>query len=218
MSDYAEVYDCIAPQFSSTRSYLWADIKPLAAYAKSGDRALDIGCGNGRLLHLFKGKKIFCTGVDQSAALLEIARQKFPGEEFIVADMRELPFSDGAFDAVFCIAAFHHLSDEASRLRTLREMGRTAKPDGRIVMTNWNLHSDWAEKKYGGGENSDFVIPWKDGAGKVLAERYYHAFVAEEMARLCKKVGLKILEQYYLKKGRRSDAEKGENLVTIISQ
>lgn len=212
-----EAFNKIAPHFSDTRSFVWADLKPLAAYAKEKDRVLDIGCGNGRLYQLFKDASVFYAGIDYSEALIQIAKQKFPQTQFVVAEMRKLPFLDHEFNVIFCIAVFHHLPTPETRVQALREMKRVLKPGGKIILTNWNLLGDWAKKKYGEGDHANFVIPWKDAKRKIMAERFYHAFTPDEIALLCKKAGLKVEELYYTKKGERSDDRKGENLVTVIS-
>ena len=89
-------------------------------------------------------------------------------------------------------------------------------------MTNWNLLGDWAVRKLGNkeirklrGDVGDFMVPWKNSKGVVLGERYYHAFTQIELEALFKKVGLMLEEQYYVKKGERSDAQHGENIISI---
>ena len=87
-------YNEIASLFSSTRQYIWKDIKPLLRFAKNGDNILDLGCGNGRLYQLFKDLSITFTGIDSSKGLIDIARESHPDAEFIVSDMRKLPLKD----------------------------------------------------------------------------------------------------------------------------
>lgn len=212
-----EVYGHIALEFSNTRSFIREDIKLFARYIKDGDNVLDIGCGNGRLNLLLKDKRVTYTGIDQSSELIAIAQQKFLDAMFMHADMRELPLPDASFDIIFCIAAFHHLPDDASRLQALSEMKRVLKPRGKIILSQWNLYSAWAAKKYGPGKNGDFRIPWKDASGKALCNRYYHSFTFSELELLFKKSGLQLEEQYYVKKGERSDIQEGENIVSILT-
>jgi len=71
-----ENYDLIAEPFSGTRQFIWEDLKPLAEYVKDGDKVLDVGCGNGRLLELFQGKNADYIGVDSSEELIKIAKNK----------------------------------------------------------------------------------------------------------------------------------------------
>src|SRR5579884_2696507 len=52
---------------------------------------LDIGCGSAKpIARYFIEKGCAVTGIDSSAALIAICQGRFPGQEWIVADMRAL--------------------------------------------------------------------------------------------------------------------------------
>jgi ubiquinone/menaquinone biosynthesis C-methylase UbiE len=61
-------------------------------------RVLDVGCGTGFITQHLKGEVV---GLDQSAAMLEIARGRVPQATFVRGDALNLPFPDGAFDRTF---------------------------------------------------------------------------------------------------------------------
>lgn len=214
-------YNDFAGQFSQTREYLWDDILPLLKYIKENDKVLDIGCGNGRLYHVLKEKQILYTGLDLSEELIKISKAKYPEVDFMVGDMKKLPFLAGSFDAVFCIAAFHHLTTAEERLQTLREMKRVVKPGGKILLVNWNLLGEWGTGKVEKGDykrfGNDFSVPWKNSEGLVLGERFYHAFTLDEIELLCKEVRLRVEQNLCSKKGQVSDKENGENIITVLS-
>ncbi|MCX6737841.1 MAG: methyltransferase domain-containing protein, partial [Candidatus Parcubacteria bacterium] len=81
--DYAEYllektrqdYDVIANDFDKKRDYIPPDFTILQDYIDSGDRILDLGCGNGRLKEII-GDKADYYGVDTSRALIRIAKAK----------------------------------------------------------------------------------------------------------------------------------------------
>lgn len=74
-------------------------IAPLA-----GERILDIGCGTGNHLQIFRDKWCSLTGVDVARSKLEMAREKYNGRaELILGDYHDLPFSDNEFDIVTII-------------------------------------------------------------------------------------------------------------------
>lgn len=104
-------------------------------------KTLDVACGTGFLTRHLSGD---VTGLDQSAAVLEIAARNAPNAELVQGEGIELPFDDGAFDRVFTSHFYGHLDhderelflDEARRVAaelvvvdsSTRHPG--AKPDG----------------------------------------------------------------------------------------
>ena len=140
-----ETYDEIASDFSQTRNYIWPDLKPFLSKIKSKSSILDVGCGNGRLL-LGLPDSVHYTGMDISPNLLHKAQEKFPHHHFIETDITKPQIWKhlGKFDYIYCIAVMHHLPDRDSQLFVLRQIKDHLKPDGKILITVWNL---W-QKKY----------------------------------------------------------------------
>ena len=219
-----KVYNIIAPFFSSSRTYLWDDLKPLGKFVKVGDKILDLGCGNGRLYQLFEKNQVNYTGVDQSEKLIQIAKGSVPQGNFFISDMCEVPFEDNEFDIVYAIASFHHLPNKDARIKCLKEIKRVLKNDGMFIMTNWNLHSLSAKKKAETdnwkvkGRKNDFLIPWKNSQGEVLGKRYYYGFNMEELLMLFKEVGLSVIDQYFTTKGRKGGVTSSGNIITIAKK
>jgi ubiquinone/menaquinone biosynthesis C-methylase UbiE len=85
-------------------------------------RTLDVACGTGFLTQHLPGT---ITGLDQSAAMLEVASERMPEAGFVQSDALRLPFVDGTFDRVFTSHFYGHL-EEAERLRFLTEARRVA--------------------------------------------------------------------------------------------
>ncbi len=198
-------YNRIATEFSSTRHYVWPEMKEFAGYAQSGWKILDLGCGNGRLLDSLAKKKINYLGIDNSEKLIEIARAKHPKNKFKVMGMEKLKLSDSSYDAVFAIASLHHIPAKELRRKSLSEANRTLKENGYLFITVWNL---WQPKyrKYIWKNLSNMVfkkskthcgdtfIPWKDSDRNVLTERYYFAYTIHSLERDLKSAGFKIIE------------------------
>jgi ubiquinone/menaquinone biosynthesis C-methylase UbiE len=86
-------------------------------------RTLDIACGTGFMTRFHRGQ---VTGLDQSEAMLEVAREQVPDAEFVQGDALELPFEDGSFDRVFASYFYCHL-EEPERERFLAEARRVAR-------------------------------------------------------------------------------------------
>lgn len=221
-----EVYDVIAPLFSATREYNWADVEVLTQYTKPGDQVLDLGCGNGRLYQILAKKQVLYTGLDQSSELIALAKEKVPEAEFVVGEMTELPFAAESFAVIFAIASFNHIPGAELQLKSLQEMKRVLKPGGLIIMTNWNLLSDSAQKniaKHGWNvlqkspeQGIDVMVPWKSPEGEVLGERYYHGFTVGELTNLANATELQIVDLYYSHKGERLDQAGGANIVSVF--
>lgn len=110
-----------------------------------GGTVLEVGTGTG--LHarwLLENTAVKYTGVDASAAMLELARQRlerFEGRVTLgVADGHRLPFGDGTFDATFCFGTLHHLT--APKIG-VGEIVRVTRPGGRVALMepNWKFPS-----------------------------------------------------------------------------
>jgi ubiquinone/menaquinone biosynthesis C-methylase UbiE len=144
-------YDSVADQFSQTRNYGWEEFALLKKYLSSKAKILDYGCGNGRLFEYLGsmekssgGKEFDYTGVDISAALVDIAKKKYPRGNFMtIEDEENLPFGEGTFDVVTPIAIFHHFPPQMVN-NSIAEISRVIKPGGYVLMTAWHL---W-NKKY----------------------------------------------------------------------
>ncbi len=95
-------------------------------------RVLDVGCGGGFLAEALARWGAQMSGVDASAATIEVARRHADAQglriDYHVADAAQLPFADGAFDAVVSSDFLEHVSDRldavvAEQARVLRAGG-----------------------------------------------------------------------------------------------
>jgi ubiquinone/menaquinone biosynthesis C-methylase UbiE len=101
-----------------------------------GDRALDIGCGDGALSFLLARDGWRVAGLDYSGAGLGLAREMFGrhGEQagFMRGDSTMLPVKDGSQDAVVAADIIEHLREPE---RMLDEIARALKKGGAAVIT-----------------------------------------------------------------------------------
>jgi ubiquinone/menaquinone biosynthesis C-methylase UbiE len=107
-------------------------------------RTLDVACGTGFVTRLLPGE---ATGLDQSDAMLEVARVQAPAATFVRGDALRLPFDVGSFERVFTSHFYGHL-EEAERLRFLDEARRVASE---LVVFDAALHegeprAEWQER------------------------------------------------------------------------
>lgn len=93
-------------------------------------RTLDIGCGTGRDLPLYRtGAEV--VGVDPNLDALRRARRRGPRVPLVVARAEALPFRDGVFDTVVSALVFCSVEDPQ---RGLAEIRRVLRADGRLRM------------------------------------------------------------------------------------
>jgi len=210
LSETESGYDLIAEKFSQTRNRFWKELEFIGEFVKEGDNVLDFGCGNGRLLELFKNKKIKYAGADVSEKLIQKAdanKSSFEKTEAsflkIENDFKKLPFGENYFDAVYSIAVFHHIPGSEKRLEIACELYRLAKKNSFIVITVWNLwqpryrknvFANWKNKILGKSELdwNDCWITFTDNQGQVF-KRFHHAFTIIDLKKLFGKAGFKII-------------------------
>jgi SAM-dependent methyltransferase len=125
-------YDRRAPEYDATSYELVrasddaADLDRLEAFVADipSGRILDIACGTGWLTRLLRGEVV---GVDQSEAMLRIARERVPKAQLVHAGVPPLPFDGDSFDVAFDVAfgahIYSHLEPVAPATRA-----RTASP------------------------------------------------------------------------------------------
>ena len=66
----------------------------------AGDRLLDVACGSGLAIELARLRGASCSGIDASARLIAVARDRNPGCDIRVGDMHALPWESASFDVV----------------------------------------------------------------------------------------------------------------------
>jgi SAM-dependent methyltransferase len=99
-----------------------------------GVRLLDIGCGSGYAARMAAARGATVTGIDITAELLEIARERVPGAEFVLAGMDTLPFADAGFDVA---VAFNALQFAADPVVAVAEAARVVRPGGVVAATTF---------------------------------------------------------------------------------
>ena len=87
-------------------------IAPVVAKIDPGARVLDLCCGQANVTEALARAGCSAVGADFSPAMLDHARARMPGAEFVHADAQDMPFADAAFDAVVCSFGMMHVPDQ----------------------------------------------------------------------------------------------------------
>jgi SAM-dependent methyltransferase len=96
----------------------------------AGDHVVDLGCGSGRALLWNRDWGAPAVGVDIAPFFSEDARQAV---DLLLADLRRLPFGDGAFTRAYSLDVLEHLSPAALRAM-LAEANRVLRPGGKLFV------------------------------------------------------------------------------------
>lgn len=99
---------------------------------------LDLGCGGGRNAHYLAQRGYKVCGVDIAATAVEFCQKRFarfslPGT-FRQGTFDRIPFPDGVFSGVICVAAFDHVTLKTAQT-SIVEVRRVLAPGGVILLT-----------------------------------------------------------------------------------
>lgn len=122
-------------------------------------KILDLGCGSGKPIadYLIQyDHKI--TGVDSSDVMIEMARQNFPEQHWLQADMRTIEF-DHKFNAILAWDSFFHLTPNDQR-QMFSQFARLAQQGTALMFSSGPSHGE--------------------AIGDLFGDALYHASLAPE--------------------------------------
>jgi SAM-dependent methyltransferase len=177
---------------------------------KNRDIVIDVGAGNARNLEIVSANHKIA--FDLSYELLD----GINGEgdiQRVAGSLPTLPFRKKVTDSVLMIAVLHHLSNHHLRQETMKSVSQILTRDGEIIFSVWRKwRSGVKEKIFEAIRNKqdpvdlyNVQLPWHDSHGKVIATRFYHYFIYQELILLMGKSNLLITRRNIMG-GRRGDA------------
>jgi SAM-dependent methyltransferase len=99
-------------------------------------------------------------GLDPSAAMLAVARERGPGAALVRGRAESLPFAAQAFGAVLCVYVIHHLDDPA---RFVAEAARVLGEGGTLSVLALAPHD---------GQDTWYLYDYFDGMRQADCARY----------------------------------------------
>lgn len=129
--DYLYFYETFLTDEASDRQaeLLW---RLLGLSPKS--EVLDLACGHGRIANRLAARGASVTGLDADSFFLERAREGGQGVDYVLGDMRELPWREPRFDAVILWFTAFGYFDDATNADVLRGIRRVLRPGGGLAM------------------------------------------------------------------------------------
>jgi SAM-dependent methyltransferase len=122
-----ELWELVPEHDHPRPEHLRAFVRSLGSPA----RALDLGCGDGRLTAELDAGEL--TAADVSPVALERARRRLPQAHLHELEPDSpLPFDDGEFDLVLCAETIEHVRDLQLLLSEVR---RVLRPGGSLALT-----------------------------------------------------------------------------------
>lgn len=110
-----------------------------------GEHLLELGCGTGHWTRFFSQQGFHVTAIDESEAMLEMARSKdIQNVSFQLADATRLSFPDNSFGAIASVTMLEFVEDVEE---VLNEIYRILKPGGTLLLGCLNKLSELGKNK-----------------------------------------------------------------------
>jgi len=105
---------------------------------KKGMKVLDVGCGTGIHLDMYRRFNCKLYGIDTSPSMLDVARSRLgDNAELHLGDATQMPYEKDTFDLILCMLALHEM-DQLTRILVLSEIRRVLKTDGHILLVDYH--------------------------------------------------------------------------------
>ncbi|MFC4990230.1 class I SAM-dependent methyltransferase [Saliphagus infecundisoli] len=196
-------YDEIAEEYADQRSADGPGTVVLEEFLESSDpdRLLDAGCGQGSPVLARLTDSADAVGLDVSRGQLGLAAERVPDAALVQGGMADLPFDDGAFDAIVAYWSLIHVP-MADHPTVLSEFARVLRPGGRLLVCEgtdeWEGENpDWLDTGVGmawaiaGREATEdqlrsagFVVETSWGVPETLEDEVIEEFDADDLADL----------------------------------
>jgi len=228
IAEVKDSYEQIAIGYDRVRAQPWKECVDFIRSLNTSGMLLDLGCGNGRHIWTSALHGHETVGVDFSKNMLEVARKKLksiPSSASIfhlmLADVSHLPFRDDSFDHILYIATLHNLPSHLLRVKSLHEVRRVLKAEGKCQISVWRrlqfrfllkVIEIYLKKIAGMGEDFEVLVPWKMNG--FLVFRYFYLYSKKQLKKDIENTGMKVLNFSNVRIGTRLISDN--YFVTVI--
>ena len=181
---YGKIAKQYAKEFQSPSDYI---AEFLRMVAKNG-RILDAGCGPGIDTKYISSRGYTSVAIDLSDEMIDLAKERFPGIDFRVGDIRKLDFRPNSFDGVVVAFSLIHIP-KADIAGLLKKLHGFLKPNGMIYIA----------VQEGKSQETFVTEPLKPEE-----KMFLNVFSSDEIEGIVKEAGFSILKE------RRREPIKGE--------
>ena len=142
-----QLFEGLPPRYDRTGAVMsfgqdprWRAAMVKAVDPQPGQRILDVATGTGMVAQALARRGAVVTALDQSEAMLGVARSRqLKGVTFVQGEAERLPFEDASFDALTFTYLLRYVDDPQA---TLCELARVIAPGGRIGMVEFGVPGD----------------------------------------------------------------------------
>jgi 2-polyprenyl-3-methyl-5-hydroxy-6-metoxy-1,4-benzoquinol methylase len=140
---------------------------------------LDAPCGTGPYFGLILSAGRRVVGADQSAGMLERAKEKHPDVPLEYVGLQELSF-DGRFDAAMCVDAMEHVPPE-EWLLVLGNLRRSIRREGHLYLTIEQVDESRLERAFDEASAAGLSVVFGDRVDSATGG--YHHYPDREQVR-----------------------------------
>ena len=209
-----------------------------AKYYQSAELILELACGTGTLTKLLCEKGYDVIGLDLSADMLEVAREKCPETLFINQDMTEFELY-GTVDAIVCcLDSVNYITDKRKLLKMFKLVKNYLNPGGVFI---FDINSEYKLKNVIGNNcfvrnEEEVFYSWENEIEKDRVNFYLTFFTEnedgtfdridethteriykeEELEILLEKAGLELKNKFYDFDSKKS--KKSERIFFVVTK
>lgn len=155
-----------------------------------GAKTLEAGCGLGHFTIAASALGYRAEGLDWSEPTIDRLRRQFGRIPWHIGDVRQLPFADGSFDAVYSPGVCEHFAD--GPVAVLEETRRVLRRGGFAIVST-PCFNEWLQRRAGRLSRPSTS---SNGGGDTVDESAFHeyAFTPDGMADLLGRIGFDVLQ------------------------